>query len=104
MTKVGSCRAGTMTISELCAAGLASILVPFPYAIDDHQTHNARYLSDAGAAILMPQTALNPQSLKQQLELLRDDKTRSAMSTAARSLARLDAARTVADICLGEAG
>ena len=97
------CRAGAMTISELCAAGLASILVPFPYAIDDHQTHNARWLSDAGAAILMPQPELNPESLKQKLKLFMDDKRRQAMSKAARSLARLDAARTVADICLGEA-
>lgn len=101
---VAVCRAGAMTISELCAAGLASILVPFPYAIDDHQTHNARWLSDAGAAILMPQTELNPESLKQKLELLMDDSRRQTMSETARSLARRDAARTVADICLEQAG
>jgi UDP-N-acetylglucosamine--N-acetylmuramyl-(pentapeptide) pyrophosphoryl-undecaprenol N-acetylglucosamine transferase len=98
------CRAGAMTISELCAAGLASILVPFPYAIDDHQTQNARWLSDAGAAILMPQTELNPEHLKEKLEQLLDDKKRQTMSAAAKSLARLDAARTVANICLAEIG
>jgi len=98
------CRAGAMTISELCAAGLASILVPFPYAIDDHQTHNGRYLSDAGAAILLPQAELNPESLELKLEQLLNDKRRQTMSKAARSLARLDSARTVADVCLEQAG
>jgi len=98
------CRAGAMTVSELCAAGLASILVPFPYAIDDHQTHNGRYLADAGAAILLPQAELNPESLGLKLEQLLDDKWRQTMSNAARSLARLDAARIVADICLEQAG
>jgi UDP-N-acetylglucosamine--N-acetylmuramyl-(pentapeptide) pyrophosphoryl-undecaprenol N-acetylglucosamine transferase len=97
------CRAGAMTVSELCAAGLPSVLVPFPHAIDDHQTYNARWLSDAGAAILLPQKALDAESLKQKLELLMDGDKRAAMAQSARSLARLDAARTVADICLGEA-
>jgi len=52
-----------MTISELALAGVASILVPYPYAVDDHQTYNAKYLSDKGAAILIKQNEFNRQSL-----------------------------------------
>src|SRR5204863_9898873 len=54
------CRAGAVTIAELSAAGMASILVPFPHAVDDHQSANARFLADRGAAILLPQTQLTP--------------------------------------------
>lgn len=57
------CRAGALTVTEIMVAGLPSILVPFPQAADDHQTHNARFLSEKGAAILMPQLALTPQRL-----------------------------------------
>jgi UDP-N-acetylglucosamine--N-acetylmuramyl-(pentapeptide) pyrophosphoryl-undecaprenol N-acetylglucosamine transferase len=57
------CRAGATTITELAVAGVGSILVPFPYAADDHQTRNAAYLADHGAALLMPQATLTPQSL-----------------------------------------
>lgn len=52
-------RAGAMTIAEICTVGLASILVPYPHAVDDHQTANARYLSDSGAAILLPEGDLS---------------------------------------------
>jgi UDP-N-acetylglucosamine--N-acetylmuramyl-(pentapeptide) pyrophosphoryl-undecaprenol N-acetylglucosamine transferase len=97
------CRAGAMTVSELAAAALPAILVPFPYAIDDHQTANARCFADAGAAILMPQSELTPQYLADQLNALLQEPSRlSAMSQAARSLARPDAAQTVAEICLAE--
>lgn len=61
------CRAGALTVSELASVGLPSILVPLPHAIDDHQTHNARYLSHANAAILCPQSQLTPAWLAQQL-------------------------------------
>ncbi|MEY3799993.1 MAG: hypothetical protein RLZZ406_1296 [Pseudomonadota bacterium] len=57
------CRAGAMTVSELAACGVASCLIPFPFAIDDHQTANAKFLADANAAILLPQQDLNPQDL-----------------------------------------
>lgn len=57
------CRAGALTVAEVSAAGVAAIFVPFPFAVDDHQTHNARYLSDTQAAILMPQTSFTPQAL-----------------------------------------
>ena len=65
-----------MTIAELAAVGAASILVPFPYAIDDHQTANARWLSDKGAAILLPESQLTAQSLAQQLQQLFFSKTK----------------------------
>ena len=57
------CRAGALTVSELAAAGVASVLVPFPHAVDDHQTHNARFLADAGAAVLVQQRELSPRRL-----------------------------------------
>ncbi len=57
------CRAGALTVAELEAAGVASVLVPYPHAVDDHQTGNARHLSDAGAAILLPQAELTPERL-----------------------------------------
>src|SRR5207237_3141409 len=64
------CRAGAVTIAELSAGGMASILVPFPHAVDDHQSANARFLADRGAAILVPQHELNPQKLAQLLASL----------------------------------
>ncbi|MEW6038365.1 MAG: undecaprenyldiphospho-muramoylpentapeptide beta-N-acetylglucosaminyltransferase [Pseudomonadota bacterium] len=99
------CRAGAMTVSELAAAGLPAILVPFPYAIDDHQTANGGYLAEAGAAALMPQSTLGEESLAAELRALLDQRGRlKAMSAAARNLARYDAAGHVAKVCLEEAG
>lgn len=97
------CRAGAMTVSELAAAGLPAILVPFPYAIDDHQTQNARYLSNAGAAVLIPQSELTPERLSQELSLVSQRQPLAEMSRRAKALAKLDAAGTVADLCLSEA-
>ena len=57
------CRAGALTIAELSAAGVASILVPFPHAVDDHQTSNAKFLASSGGAILLPQTEMTPESI-----------------------------------------
>lgn len=62
------CRAGALTVSELAAAGVASLLVPFPFAVDDHQTHNARFLVDADAGVLLPQPQLTPQYLAELLQ------------------------------------
>ena len=94
------CRAGALTISELMAAGVASILVPYPYAVDDHQTVNARFLSDTGAARLLPQPALNPESLAGLLgSLLSDRGHLHDMGLTAYRLARRDATRRVADLC-----
>ncbi|BBJ00476.1 UDP-N-acetylglucosamine--N-acetylmuramyl-(pentapeptide) pyrophosphoryl-undecaprenol N-acetylglucosamine transferase [Ferrigenium kumadai] len=92
------CRAGALTIAELATAGVASILVPFPFAVDDHQTHNARFLSERGAAVLLPQTELNAEKLAQQLRELTREKL-LGMAQQARSVAKADAALAVANVC-----
>lgn len=94
------CRSGALTVAELAAAGAASILVPFPHAVDDHQTVNARYLADAGAAILLPQDELKPERLAELIRSL-DRGRLLAMAEAARRLAKPRATREVADICMG---
>ena len=91
------CRAGALTIAELAAAGVASILVPFPHAVDDHQTGNAAYLSDAGAALLIQQRELTPDRLAAQLRRL-DRNTLQTMAEAARARALPRATQVVADI------
>ena len=94
------CRAGALTISELAAAGVGSILVPYPHAVDDHQSHNARYLSEAGAAIVLPEQALTADSLSRVLsELLGDRGRLLVMALAARSRGVTDAAEQVALAC-----
>lgn len=95
------CRAGAMTVSEVAACGLPAIFVPLPHAIDDHQSANARYLADAGAALLLPQPELNAENLRKAIEKTMTSLT--SMSQAAKSLAKLNATQTVADICLQEA-
>ena len=69
------CRAGALTVSELAAAGLASILVPFPHAVDDHQTVNAHFLSDRGAAVLLPQKEMTPERLAELLRGMTRERT-----------------------------
>ena len=92
------CRAGAMTVSELAAVGAASILVPYPHAVDDHQTGNARFLSVRGAALLVPQSGLDPERLA---GLLREQSRESLLGMArnAREAARPDAGARVADAC-----
>jgi len=92
------CRAGATTIAELSAAGAASVLVPFPHAVDDHQTANARFLSEKGAAILLPQDELSPQTLAALLRSL-DRRKLLEMAGRARALGKPEAARIVADRC-----
>jgi UDP-N-acetylglucosamine--N-acetylmuramyl-(pentapeptide) pyrophosphoryl-undecaprenol N-acetylglucosamine transferase len=92
------CRAGALTVAELAAAGVASILVPFPQAVDDHQTGNARFLSSAGAAILLPQRELNPERLALIGNLARDQLLQ--MAEKARALARPEATAAVAKACM----
>ena len=92
------CRAGALTIAELAAAGVASILVPFPFAVDDHQTGNARFLSERGAAVLLPQNELTPQRLAGLLQGM----TRAQalkMAQAARAAAQPAATQRVAQVC-----
>ena len=93
------CRAGALTIAEITAAGVASILVPFPYAVDDHQTYNARFLSEQGAAILIPQSELNPTGLAQLMVSLGREKLLE-MAKRARALAKPEATRLVAEACM----
>ena len=93
------CRAGAMTVAELSAGGVASVLVPYPHAVDDHQTANARFLADQGAAILLPQTELTPPRLAGMLRALERTQL-AAMARKARSLGKPDAARVVAERCM----
>lgn len=95
------CRAGALTLAELAAAGVAAILVPLPHAVDDHQTRNAEFLVEHGAAALLPQSQLDAETLAARLEpLLADPGRRLAMAERARACARSDAAERVADACL----
>jgi UDP-N-acetylglucosamine--N-acetylmuramyl-(pentapeptide) pyrophosphoryl-undecaprenol N-acetylglucosamine transferase len=97
------CRAGALTVAELAAAGVASILIPFPFAVDDHQTSNARFLSERGAALLLPQSELSAEKLAQVMrDLLVGERGRAkllAMARQARSVAKPDATLKVAEIC-----
>ena len=98
---VAVCRAGAMTVTELAATGVASILVPFPYATDDHQSRNARFLADCGAAILLAEDDLDAGALAAALGALYADRSRIAsMSRAAYDAAVRDAAQRVAAQCL----
>jgi UDP-N-acetylglucosamine--N-acetylmuramyl-(pentapeptide) pyrophosphoryl-undecaprenol N-acetylglucosamine transferase len=95
------CRAGALTISELCAAGVGALLVPFPHAVDDHQTRNADYMVKAGAALLMPQHKLTESLLADTLaDLLANPQRLVDMARAARTLARPDATERVVNYCL----
>ncbi len=92
------CRSGAMTVTELSALGVPSILVPFPFAVDDHQTRNACHLADSDAAVLMPQNTLDADSLAAVLSQLGNDRTRlQAMSEAARRCFVPKAAEVVAE-------
>ena len=96
------CRAGAMTIAELSVAGVASILVPFPFAVDDHQTTNAAYLVAANAAILIQQRDLDANQLATILQNLSREQC-LVMAVKARQLGKPNATKTVADICTGVA-
>lgn len=94
------CRAGALTVSELTAAGLGSVLIPYPHAIDDHQSANARWLADNDAAVMMQQKDFNPEALATLLkELLVNKQQLVAMAVSARALALPDAVSTVANVC-----
>ncbi len=102
---VAVCRSGAITVGELAAAGVASVLVPFPAAVDDHQTANARYLSDAGAALLLREAELDARSLAAAIEPLLSDRARLLeMAIAARALAQPDALPRLSDACLAPRG
>ena len=95
------CRAGAMTVCELAAAGVAAVLVPFPYAVDDHRTRNARFLSDAGAAVLVRESDLTPALLCELLLEFASARQRLlTMATRARRLSVPDAAERVTSWCM----
>ena len=95
------CRAGALTLAELCVVGVGAILVPFPYAVDDHQTANARHLSDNGAARLIPQPEFEAASLAAQIQELDEDRgALLQMAQTARLLAVPDATQRVVNYCV----
>ena len=98
------CRSGALTVSELAAVGVASVLIPFPHAVDDHQTANARFLSDAGAALLFQQKDLTVSAFAATLRGLLQREKLQQMAEKARALAETEATtRVVNTILRGEA-
>lgn len=98
------CRAGALTVAELAAAGVGAVLVPFPFAVDDHQTANARFLERGGAALVRQQAELTAERLAATLRDGLGDRARLLrMAEAARRLAKMDAAEQVALACLEQA-
>jgi len=93
------CRAGAITVAELSTGGMASVLVPFPHAVDDHQTANAAFLADRGAAILLPQKELEPERLAALIRGL-DRPLLLEIARKARALGKPEAARIVAERCM----
>lgn len=91
------CRAGALTVAEVAAVGVAAIFVPFPFAVDDHQTGNARLLARAGGAFLVPQPELTPESVA----LIQNYKRGQLLQMAekARELAKPEATAAVAAVC-----
>lgn len=95
------CRSGAMTISEITTVGVPAIFVPFPHAVDDHQTANAKFLVDIGAGMLIQQKDLTPKSLAEKLTILNDRKLLMEIARKAYVLRKIDAAEQVAKT-LGE--
>jgi UDP-N-acetylglucosamine--N-acetylmuramyl-(pentapeptide) pyrophosphoryl-undecaprenol N-acetylglucosamine transferase len=93
------CRSGASTVSEVAAAGVAAMFIPLPTAVDDHQTHNARWLADQDAALLLPQSSLSAEGLRARLASLLDRTALQQMAERARACAMPRSASTVADIC-----
>ena len=100
------CRSGALTVAELAAAGVPAVLVPFPAAVDDHQTRNAEHVVRVGAAVLLPERELTPLSLAATLRrLLEAGRPQLAqMAAAARGMAIIDADERLADACVAAAG
>jgi UDP-N-acetylglucosamine--N-acetylmuramyl-(pentapeptide) pyrophosphoryl-undecaprenol N-acetylglucosamine transferase len=95
------CRSGAMTVSEIAAMGLPSIMIPYPYAIDDHQTANANYLVEAKAGSVIQQSDLSADLLAQHIRMHKDNL--ATLSDAARGCAKMQATKDVVDICIAEA-
>jgi len=98
------CRAGALTVAEICAAGLPAVFVPYPGAVDDHQTLNARPMVEAGAGVTIQESDLTPESLANELRpLLVSRDVLRARATRARKLARPDALERITQLCLQQA-
>ncbi len=93
------CRAGALTVAEVSAVGLGSLMVPFPFAVDDHQTTNAAYLAEHGAAMLVQQKELSAEKLADILQTLNREKCLD-MAKKARDLGKPEATENVAAICI----
>lgn len=94
------CRAGALTVAEIAMAGCVAIFVPYPHAVDDHQTYNARYLADQGAALIIQQHDLGKERLAQEITALANDKEHLIeMARKSQALARTDATKAVAEYC-----
>jgi UDP-N-acetylglucosamine--N-acetylmuramyl-(pentapeptide) pyrophosphoryl-undecaprenol N-acetylglucosamine transferase len=95
------CRSGALTVAELCAAGVPSILVPFPYAVDDHQTKNGQVLTENGAAKLIQEQQLSAELLAKEIDYLAANRGELVtMANAAREQANINTAAQISDICL----
>ena len=98
------CRSGALTLAELAVAGVGAMLVPFPHAVDDHQTRNAEFMVAAGAAELLPESVLNARLLANRMSSIISTREQlQRMAENARRVARPDAADQVADILMAEA-
>ena len=95
------CRSGAMTVAEVAAVGLASILVPYPAAVDDHQTANGAFLVDAGAAVLIQESDVNASDLAQRIQNMDRDFLKN-MACNARRVARRDATDRVVEVLTAE--
>lgn len=93
------CRAGALTVSELAQVGIASILIPYPHAVDDHQTHNARFLSEQNAAILVPQATLTVEKLTNMINELQPTQL-ATMALAAKNTAKPLALQQILELIL----
>lgn len=98
-TDVIVCRAGATTVAEIAAAGIASVLVPYPHSVDDHQTMNARFLADHGAALLIPQREFTARRLAQVISEFTRERL-LGMAQAARAAGKPEATRAVAQACI----
>ena len=99
------CRAGALTVAELCAVGVPALFVPYPAAVDDHQTANARPMADAGAALIIPESELTPDYLSGLLrEWLQSRATLQQRATRARALACPESLSRITEVCLAQAG
>jgi len=99
------CRAGALTVAELCAVGLPALFVPYPAAVDDHQTANARPMADAGAAVIIDESMLSAEVLSGQLrDWLSSREELQDKAEKARDLARPKALLRITELCLEQAG